>query len=97
MQSIICFHILLLVKVSLHRPPGTLPGLGPLDSRYDDPPIPEPRVNIAADCCLLRATTQLTASSTRSRRTVARRSQVRVLYTSVWSRTLSSTGENVVC
>ena len=36
-------------------------------------------------CCLLRPMTQVAARSTRSRSTVASRSQVRVLYTSLAS------------
>ena len=74
-------HILLLFKVSLHRPRGPLPGLGARDSTHEEPPRPLPRVNMDSVCCLLRPMTQVAARSTRSRSTVASRSQVRVLYT----------------
>ena len=71
-----------MVSVSLHRPRGPEPGLGPRVSIHEEPPRPEPRVNTDSVLCLLRPRTQETARRTRSRRTVARRSQVRVEYTS---------------
>ena len=74
-------HILRFVTDSLHLLLGPLPGLGPLVSMQEEPPSPLPRVKLDVVLLLLPATHRA-ARRTKSNKTVARSSHVRVEYTS---------------